>query len=81
MKNKTYVAIEYKNNLRYVTKVDNATKSALWQAGKAALPMNKTNAENLYFGLRCNGFKAVIVTMPDYEEPKNEEENADERNS
>ena len=71
MKNKTYVGIMCENNVRYVTHVDLRTKSALWEAGKPAFPMYRTNAESLYFGLRCNGYKAVIITMPEYEMPVN----------
>lgn len=72
MKNKTYVGIICDNNVRYVTHVDLRTKTALWQDGKPAQAMSKTNADNLYFGLRCNGYRAVIITMPEYEEPVNE---------
>ena len=71
MKNKTYVGVLYGNDIRFVTHVDLRTKSALWQAGKPAYAMYRTNAESLYFGLRCNGYPAVIVTMPEYERPVN----------
>lgn len=71
MNNKTYVGIVDGNYLRYVTHVDLRTKTALWQEGKPAQAMSKTNADNLYFGLRCNGYRAVILTMPAYEEPVN----------
>lgn len=71
MKNKTYVGVMCGNQVKYVTHVDLRTRTALWEDGKPAQAMAKTNAENLYFGLRCNGFKAVIITMPDYEEPEN----------
>ena len=72
MKNKNYVGIiEPDNSVSYVTSMDDVTKTAMWEAGKAALRMTKIRAEDLYFGLRCNGYKAVIITMPNYEEPCN----------
>ena len=73
MKNKTYVALIYPvdNSLTFVTHVDSHDHSALWEAGKPALAMSKTVAEDVYFGLRLNGYKANILTMPAYEEPRN----------
>ena len=72
MKNKNYVGIiEPDNGVSYVTSMDGVTKTAMWEAGQAALPMTKSRAEDLYFGLRCNGYKSVIITMPNYEEPCN----------
>lgn len=71
MKNKTYVAIIDQGVTRFVTKVDGIGRAAYWMDGKKAVPLSKAAAENLYFGLRCNGYKACIVTMPDYEEPVN----------
>ena len=71
MKNKTFVAIFDVDKIRYVTEYDNANKQAWWANGKPALAMSKSTAENLYFGLRCNGYRACIITMPDYETPYN----------
>lgn len=76
MKNKTYVAVEmgtteHETQIKYVTQIDNNTKAAWWKSDAPALAMSKSNAENLYFGLRCNGYKAMIITLPDYEEPHN----------
>lgn len=71
MKNKTYVGVMMENSVRYVTHMDARVKQAFWADGKPAKPMSKSAADNLYFGLRCNGYRAVIITMPDYEEPSN----------
>ena len=72
MKNKNYVGIiEPDNGVSYVTSMDGVTKTAMREAGKAALPMTKSRAEDLYVGLRCNGYKAVVITMPNYEKPRN----------
>ena len=71
MKNKTYVGLMMGNEVRYVTHMDARVKQAFWADGKPALAMSKTAADNLFFGLRCNGYKAVIITMPEYEEPVN----------
>lgn len=75
MKNKTYVAIIDKGQARFITKVDKTTKAAFWEDGEKAIAMNKTAAEDLYFGLRCNGYRACMVIMPDYEEPENPKHN------
>ena len=71
MKNKFYVALMMDNSVRYVTETDWASREAKWEDGKPALPMTKCRAESLYLGLRCNGFKAVTIAMPDYEQPCN----------
>lgn len=71
MKNKTYVGLMLNNHIKYVTHIDHRTRTALWEDGKPALALNTDIAYSLYTGLRCNGFKAVVVKMPDYEEPAN----------
>ena len=71
MKNKFYVALLEGNSIRFVTFVDWANRDARWEEGKQAIAMSKGRAENLYLGLRCNGYKAVTIAMPDYEEPRN----------
>lgn len=71
MKYKYYVGILLGDRIRYVTSVDNASKLAKWQDGEAAKPMTLTGAKDLIYGLRCNCFNAVIITMPDYEKPCN----------
>lgn len=78
MKNKNYVALMLGNSVRYITDMDRRAKTALWSPGKPALAMSRSSAEDLYFGLRCNGYKAVVITMPDYEEPTNPGEEADQ---
>lgn len=71
MKNKTYVGLMIGNYIKYVTHIDHRTRSALWEDGKPALALNTSIAYDLYTGLRYNGFKAVLVKLPDYEEPVN----------
>lgn len=78
MKNKNYVALMLDNSVRYITHVDNSDKTALWSPEKPALAMSRSSAEDLYFGLRCNGYKAVVITMPSYEEPRNPGEEANQ---
>ena len=74
MKYNNYVALIQSNNrVKYVTKVNHETKTAHWKDGEAALKMTKTAAEDLVFGLTCNGFQAVIIRTPDFMEPCNPE--------
>ncbi len=76
MKNKFYVALMLDNSVRYITEFDAVKRTAQWESGKSALAMSKARAEDLYVGLRCNGYKAVTIAMPDYETPCNPEEDA-----
>lgn len=71
MKNKYYVGLMHENSIRYVTEMDTIRRDAKWEAGKPAVPMSKARAVDLFLGLRCNGYKAVTVAMPDYEQPCN----------
>ena len=73
MKYKNYVALVYGSDhtITYVTDSDNISRIAKWEANKPAKAFTKTGAENLVFGLRCNGYPAVIVTHPDYDVPMN----------
>lgn len=71
MKNKHYVGLMLDCSVRYVTQVDWMDKSALWESDKPALALPYSHAKDLLYGLRSNGFKAVIITMPDYEQPCN----------
>lgn len=67
MKFKYYVGVLSGNDIRYVTQVDRATMSATWEDGATAVSMSQSAALELVFGLRCNGFGAVVITAPDYE--------------
>lgn len=67
MKYKHYVGVLYTNNqVRYVTTINNSTKTALWEHGKEPKEFNKTTAESLVFGLACNGISAVVMRVPEY---------------
>lgn len=71
MKNKFYVGLMMDNSVRFITECDHIHRTAEWEMGKPALAMSKSRAEDLFLGLRCNGFKAVTIAMPDYEKPCN----------
>lgn len=72
MKFKTYVGILDKpGRISYVTKVVNATKTASWSAGQRAKAMSQSTARDLVWALRCNGYPAAVITLPDFEEPRN----------
>lgn len=70
MKFKYFVGVLCGNDIRYVTMVDRAAKTALWEdnglAG-AAVAMSLSAAKDLVFGLRCNGYSAVVIMAPDNE--------------
>ena len=66
------IILESDNRIKYVTKINNATKVARWEDGKPAMKMTKTAAENLVFGLVANGFHAAVVRMPSFIDPVNE---------
>lgn len=73
MKFKTYVGVLYtQNQVRYVTGIDNATKTAIWEHGKEPKQFTKTIADNLVFGLACNSIPAMVVRVPDYIELRND---------
>ena len=72
MKFKNYVAIiSYPDRIQYVTEVDNATKTAKWSPEKPAKPFGATAAKDLVWALRCNAYDAAVITLPDFEEPRN----------
>ena len=74
MKYKYYVGIINSRKVSYVTGIDYSTKSAKWTSGERAKAMGMHEAENLVFGLCCNGYPATILKMPDFMEPANVEE-------
>lgn len=63
-KNHYYVLVFTDNGPVYVTSVNYADKSARWEKTKPPKEFSKSNAEDLVFGLRCNWFNAVVVTLP-----------------
>lgn len=71
MKWKYYVAVIYDRKLSYVTEVNYQDKSAQWKCGERAKPMGMTKAQDLVFGLVCNGYPATVLKMPEFMEPAN----------
>ena len=63
-KNHYYVLVFADNGPAYVTSVDYADRSARWEKDKAPKEFDKSDAEDLVFGLRCNWFNAVVVHLP-----------------
>lgn len=59
------------NTLKYVTDIKNATRTALWEDGKPAKKFHKMMADDLLFGLICNGHNAVVVKCPAHYELHN----------
>lgn len=73
LKWKYYVGIIESRHVSYVTEVDYTNKTSKWESGKRAKPMTIHEAENLVFGLCCNGYPATILKMPEFMEPANVE--------
>lgn len=67
------VIIEADNRIKYVTRINSTNKVALWEAGKPAMKMTKTAAEDMVFGLVANGFQAAVLRAPSFIEPMNVE--------
>lgn len=63
MKYTYYVAIINRtdNHLMFVTEIMSQTKVAKWEDGKPAKKFTKTTADDLMFGLICNGYDAVVI--------------------
>lgn len=67
MANKTYVALlTGGNDIKWVTGLDNETRTAYWKAGEPAKPFTKRLAEDLAAMLRCNGHPAVTISAPNW---------------
>ena len=62
------------SELHYVTDIDNATKRALWEAGKPAKKFNLRIAEDICEGLNMNMIHSVVIKAPSYMEIMNEED-------
>lgn len=57
-----YVLVFTDNGPVYVTSVEWVSKTAHWEKDKEPYTFNKTDAEDLAFGLQCNFFNAVVVS-------------------
>lgn len=67
-----YVGIIHTGNVvKYVTKINGVNKVAMWEDGKEAMKLSAHAAEDLVFGLSCNGFQAVVVKAPNHLELSN----------
>lgn len=74
IKCKYYVAILHSDNsLKYVTKLDNATKTFYCEKGKPALPMSEVRATDVMNGMLANLCLAVIVKVSADYTPTNKE--------
>ena len=69
MKYQYHVAIITDDNkIKYVTSINNLTKLAKWEAGEKAMKLNSSVANDLMYGLRCNGYTAVVIRTLDFDE-------------
>lgn len=65
MKYDYYVQIMFSNgDIKYVTGVENTTKTFYYEEGKPALKMSKSAAEDLVFCLVANMYAASIIQSP-----------------
>ena len=63
-----YVVVATKDGAKFVTKVDNATKTAYWDSKEKPLPFNKSYADDLALCLSINFYPAF--TLKSYHELK-----------
>ena len=63
-----YVVVRTEDGAKFVTKVDNATKTAYWDSKEKPLPFNKTYADDLALCLSLNFHPAF--TLKSYHELK-----------
>lgn len=59
-----YVLVFVESGPAYVTEVDHAKKIVQFDKLKEPLKFNMTSAEDVAFGLGCNGYNVVTVKMP-----------------
>lgn len=65
MRHKYYVGIlEDGGRIMFVTGISNLTKTAIWGGGEPAKRLSREAARELAYGLRCNGYAAVVVSAP-----------------
>ena len=60
------VLVDNGKEFRFVTKIDNNTNSAEWNAGEDALLFSKGYSEDLAYRLCVNGHVALSVRVPEY---------------
>ena len=63
-----YVVVATEDGAKFVTKVDNATKTAYWDSNEKPMPFNKTYADDLALCLTLNFYPAF--TLKSYHELK-----------
>lgn len=63
-----YVVVATEDGAKFVSKVDNATKTAYWDSKEKRLPFNKSYADDLALCLSINFYPAF--TLKSYHELK-----------
>ena len=63
-----YVVVATEDGAKFVTKIDNATKTAYWDSNEKPMAFNKTYADNLALCLSINFYPAF--TLKSYHELK-----------
>lgn len=63
-----YVVVATEDGAKFVSKVDNATKTAYWDSKEKPLPFNKSYADDLALCLSINFYPAF--TLKSYHELK-----------
>lgn len=60
------IALLFNEGIRYVTKLDNASKTFYYENGTEAMFFNsKQNADDLILGMLVNGYPAVVMEVAD----------------
>ncbi len=52
------------NEIKYVTKIDNAARMAAWEDGAAAKIFTQARARDIAEGLFLNGYLALVLEVP-----------------
>ncbi len=58
-----YVLVMREYGPVYVTKLERDTKVSFWNMDEPPLAMTKSLAEDIAFGLRCNGYLCYVVHL------------------
>ena len=56
-----YVVVATEDGAKFVTKVDNATKTAYWDSNEKPMSFNKTYADDLALCLSINFYPAFVL--------------------
>ena len=56
-----YVVVQSEHQAKFVTALDNISKTALWEKDKKPLPLSQQYAEDLMYCLRINGYRTFII--------------------